>query len=156
MNRDDLKKIFPILQAFADGKMIEEKIGDSWKIVDEIVLDSKNEYNIDTKMTYRVVTKMGYRELGVKDASEILGKMISSRSFGDFKKGKNCECLDDVGWKLFKKRYIIEGITNKEVFVHEEKNSRRKKKIKTKDVLKYYTFVDGFPCGMSVEVYKSM
>lgn len=61
MTRNEVKELLPIMQAFAEGKTIEERIigTDNWIETDEIYGGRNNDY--DYRVNYRVKPTPKYR-----------------------------------------------------------------------------------------------
>lgn len=75
MNREQVKELLPIIQAFAEGKSIEVSVGnDNWVKTDEIYGSLNNDYD------YRVKPESEYRPF--KDAEECWTEMLKHQPFG--------------------------------------------------------------------------
>ena len=75
MNRQEAKELLPIIQAFAEGKKIEVRVGnDSWTETDEVYGGRNNDYD------YRIKTEPKYRPF--KDAEECWQEMQKHQPFG--------------------------------------------------------------------------
>lgn len=75
MNREQVKELLPIIQAFAEGKTIEVRVGnDNWVETDEVYGGRNNDY------FYRVKPNSKYRPF--KDAEECLSEMQKHPAFG--------------------------------------------------------------------------
>ena len=75
MNRQEAKELLPIIQAFAEGKKIEVRVGnDSWTETDEVYGGRNNDYD------YRIKTEPKYRPF--KDAEECWQEMKKHEPFG--------------------------------------------------------------------------
>ena len=123
MTREEVKEMLPVLQAFADGKIIESRCikGDksSWYDDEDPSFDDDLEYRIKPEITYRPF----------KDAEECWQEMQKHQPFGWIK--------DKSGNK-----FIIENI-----------NSRGYVEIYDgtyifKNIFKNYTFIDKTPFGI--------
>lgn len=133
MKREEVRKILPMLQAYAEGKVIETR-------TDPGVLKRKDTPNEWTEMKeieywnnveYRIKPEQKYRPF--KDAEECWAEMQKHQPFGwvkdkDTQKFLVCKALG----KLF---FI--GIEDKPY--------------NYKEVLRDYTFADGTPFGVEVE-----
>ena len=54
MNRKEIKKILPVIQAFAEGKEIQVKGGNNWRTSEDLNFDlSPEEYRIKPEPKYR-------------------------------------------------------------------------------------------------------
>ena len=82
MTRNEVKELLPIMQAFAEGKTIEERtIGtDNWIETDEIYGGRNNDYD------YRVKPTPKYRPF--KNAQECFEEMKKHQPFGWIKSGE--------------------------------------------------------------------
>ena len=82
MTRNEVKELLPIMQAFAEGKTIEERIigNDNWIETDEIYGGRNNDYD------YRVKPTPKYRPF--KNAQECLEEMQKHQPFGWIKSGE--------------------------------------------------------------------
>ena len=75
MNREQAKKLLPIIQAFAEGKKIEVRVGnDRWTETDEVYGGRNNDYD------YRIKTEPKYRPF--KDTEECWQEMQKHQPFG--------------------------------------------------------------------------
>lgn len=139
MDRNQAKEFYPILQAFAEGKIIETRrkptadnngvTKDGWFEFNDWAEMKELEYwvNVD----YRIKPEPKYRPF--KDAEECWQEMLKHQPFGwvkdkDTQKFLVCKALG----KLF---FI--GIEDKPY--------------NYKEVLRDYTFADGTPFGMKME-----
>lgn len=46
MNRERAKELIPIIQAFAEGRQVQVRIGKDWHDLEDAVWDDDNEYRI--------------------------------------------------------------------------------------------------------------
>lgn len=75
MNRQEAKELLPIIQAFAEGKKIEVRVGnDSWTETDEVYGGRNNDYD------YRIKTEPKYRPFA--NAEECWQEMKKHEPFG--------------------------------------------------------------------------
>ena len=133
MDRIEAKEFYPILKAYAEGKVIECRtkpsavkgtdVPNDWTEMKEIKFWNNTEYRIKPESTYRPF----------KDAEECYAEMQKHQPFGwvkdkDTQKFLVCKALG----KLF---FI--GIEDKPY--------------NYKEVLRDYTFADGTPFGVEVE-----
>lgn len=125
MNRTEIKSFLPILQAFADGKEIENREEDKWYRVLEIC----NEMN---PQDYRIKPEPKYRPFA--NAEECWTEMLKHQPFG-WVKMKDTES----GY------YILKGITNQVVIGLNEFPFSYKK------VFEDYIFADSIPFGVKLE-----
>ena len=125
MNRTEIKSFLPILQAFADGKEIENREEDKWYRVLEIC----NEMN---PQDYRIKPEPKYRPFA--NAEECWTEMLKHQPFG-WVKMKDTES----GY------YILKGITNQVVIGLNEFPFSYKK------VFEDYIFAYSIPFGVKLE-----
>lgn len=80
MTRNEVKELLPIMQAFAEGKTIEERIigNDNWIETDEIYGGRNNDY--DYRVNYRIKPEPKYRPF--KNAEECWNEMQKHQPFG--------------------------------------------------------------------------
>lgn len=133
MDRNQAKEFYPILQAFAEGKVIETRTDPStlkrkdtpndWTEMKEIGYWNNTEYRIKPEPTYRPF----------KDAEECWQEMQKHQPFGWVK--------DRNGSK-----FVIENVYSRGfVEVYDEGTSN------FNEVFEFCTFVDGTPFGVKVE-----
>lgn len=133
MDRNQAKEFYPILQAFAEGKVIETRTDPStlkrkdtpndWTEMKEIGYWNNTEYRIKPEPTYRPF----------KDAEECWQEMQKHQPFGWVK--------DRNGSK-----FVIENVDSRGfVEVYDEGTSN------FNEVFEFCTFVDGTPFGVKVE-----
>ena len=135
MNREQAKKILPIIQAFAEGKIIQSiRINGRW-----IDLEMKDALNItrviEEPQKYRIKPEPKYRSF--KDAEECWQEMQKHQPFGWVKD-------KEEGYKV--------TITR----VNDDENTgimaiNGKSEWKLKELIEYYTFADGTPFGIKEE-----
>lgn len=134
MDRNQAKEFYPILQAFAEGKVIECRtkpsavegtdIPNDWTEMTEIEFWNNTEYRIKSEPKYRPF----------KDAEECWQEMLKHQTFG-WVKLKDTES----GY------YMIKGIASQVVIGLNETPFTYKR------VFEEYTFVDGLPFGVKVK-----
>lgn len=134
MDRNQAKEFYPILQAFAEGKVIECRtkpsavegtdIPNDWTEMTEIEFWNNTEYRIKSEPKYRPF----------KDAEECWQEMLKHQTFG-WVKLKDTES----GY------YMIKGIASQVVIGLNETPFNYKR------VFEEYTFVDGLPFGVKVK-----
>lgn len=134
MNRNQAKEFYPILQAFAEGKVIECRtkpsfiedtdVPNDWAEMKEIVFWNNTEYRIKPEPKYRPFA----------NAEECWQEMLKHQPFG-WVKMKDTES----GY------YILKGIANQVVIGLNETPFSYKK------VFEDYIFADGTPFGVKVE-----
>lgn len=136
MTRNEVKELLPIMQAFAEGKTIEERIigNDNWIETDEIYGGRNNDYD------YRVKPTPKYRPF--KNAEECWNEMKKHQPFG-WLKDKDSE-LRNIQALTEKMSTIADGVYLRGInlingwHVFEE-------------AVKEYTFADGTPFGIVEE-----
>ena len=140
MTRNEVKELLPIMQAFAEGKTIEERIigNDNWIETDEIYGGRNNDY--DYRVNYRVKPTPKYRPF--KNAEECWNEMKKHQPFG-WLKDKDSE-LRNIQALTEKMSTIADGVYLRGInlingwHVFEE-------------AVKEYTFADGAPFGIVEE-----
>ena len=140
MTRNEVKELLPIMQAFAEGKTIEERIigNDNWIETDEIYGGRNNDY--DYRVNYRVKPTPKYRPF--KNAEECWNEMKKHQPFG-WLKDKDYE-LRNIQALTEKMSTIADGVYLRGInlingwHVFEE-------------AVKEYIFADGTPFGIVEE-----
>ena len=136
MDRNQAKEFYPILQAFAEGRVIECRtkpssikaniVPNEWTEIEEIGYWDNIEYRIKPEPKYRPF----------KDAEECWQEMQKHQPFGWVK------CKDDsIPGKFM---YII-SVRSNEVAISSALD------ISYSELIKYYTFIDGTPVGVKIE-----
>ena len=133
MTREESKAFYPILQAFAEGKVIEcrtkpSALSKSWQDMNEWTEMKEIEFWNNTE--YRVKPKPKYRPF--KDAEECWQEMKKHQPFGWVKS------------TLFKDFDLVQRVTTLYVEINREI-------IDYKDALDKFTFADGTNFGVKVE-----
>lgn len=135
MDRNQAKDFFPIMQAFAEGKVIEcrtkpsavegSDVPNDWTEMTEIEFWNNTEYRIKPQSKYRPF----------KDTKECWQEMQKHQPFG-WIKGKEGEHHSLITSIIADEEEVnINGISG---FVLDE-------------IMEHYTFVDGLPFGVKVE-----
>lgn len=129
MTRNEVKELLPIMQAFAEGKTIEERIigTDNWIETDEIYGGRNNDY--DYRVNYRIKPTPKYRPFA--NAEECLEEMKKHQPFGWVKDKFSFYPIERVGTNFGKK-----CIRNHGIWFTLEK------------MFKDATFLDGTPFGI--------
>ena len=132
MNRNQAKEFYPILQAYAEGKVIESRtkpssvkgtdIPNDWTEMKEIEFWNNTEYRVKPEPTYRPF----------KNGEECWQEMQKHQPFGWVKS------------TLFKDFDLVQRVTTLYVEINREI-------IDYKDALDKFTFADGTPFGVKVE-----
>ena len=133
MTREESKAFYPILQAFAEGKVIEcrtkpSALSKSWQDMNEWTEMKEIEFWNNTE--YRVKPKPKYRPF--KDAEECWQEMQKHQPFGWVKS------------TLFKDFALVKRVTTLYVEINREI-------IDYKDALDKFTFADDTNFGVKVE-----
>ena len=132
MTREESKAFYPILQAFAEGKVIEcrtkpSALSKSWQDMNEWTEMKEIEFWNNTE--YRVKPKPKYRPF--KDAEECWQEMKNHQPFGWVKS------------TLFKDFDLVQRVTTLYVEINREI-------IDYKDALDKFTFADGTNFGVKM------
>ena len=133
MTREESKAFYPILQAFAEGKVIEcrtkpSALSKSWQDMNEWTEMKEIEFWNNTE--YRVKPKPKYRPF--KDAEECWQEMQKHQPFGFVKS------------TLFKDFDLVQRVTTLYVEINRDI-------IDYKDALEKFTFADDTNFGVKVE-----
>ena len=131
MDRNQAKEFYPILQAFAEGRVIEcrtkpsliegSDVPNNWTEMKEIKFWNNIEYRIKPEPKYRQF----------KDSEECWNEMQKHKPFGWVKS------------TLFKDLALVKRVTTLYVEINREI-------IDYKDALEKFTFADGTPFGVKV------
>ena len=132
MDRNQAKEFYPILQAYAEGRVIEcrtkpsavkgKDIPNDWTEIKEIGYWDNIEYRVQPEPKYRPF----------KDAEECWQEMKNHQPFGWVKS------------TLFKDLDLVERVTTLYVEINRDI-------IDYKDALEKFTFADGTPFGVKLE-----
>lgn len=132
MNRNQAKKFYPFLQAFAEGKVIEcrtkpsavkgTSVPNDWTEIKEIGYWDNIEYRVKPEPKYRPF----------KDAEECWQEMQKHKPFAWVKS------------TLFKDLALVKRVTTLYVEINRDI-------IDYKDALEKFTFADGTPFGVKLE-----
>lgn len=128
MNRKEATELSPIIKAFGEGKIIEQKCAESWVEVDE---DCDFHFPANT---YRIKPESNYRPF--KGAEECWEEMQKHHPFGWIKP------KDDF---IINKFMFIDTLKDKGVTV------RTDVRFNYYELVKRYTFADGTPLGILEE-----
>lgn len=128
MNRKEATELLPIIKAFGEGKIIEQKCAESWVEVDE---DCDFHFPANT---YRIKPESNYRPF--KGAEECWEEMQKHHPFGWIKP------KDDF---IINKFMFIDTLRDKGVTV------RTDVRFNYYELVKRYTFADGTPFGILEE-----
>ena len=132
MNRNQAKEFYPILQAYAEGMVIEYRtkpsfiegsdVPNDWTEMKEIEFWNNTEYRVKPKQKYRPF----------RDAKECWQEMQKHQPFGWVKS------------TLFKDLALVKRVTTLYVEINRDI-------IDYKDALDKFTFADGTPFGVKLE-----
>ena len=135
MDRNQAKEFYPILQAFAEGKVIESRtkpnliegsdVPNDWTEMKEIEFWNNIEYRIKPESTYRPF----------KDKEECWQEMLKHQPFGWVKRNGYYYNITAIG---------VISVT----IIGSEGNIAR---VNYSDLLSRYSFVDGTSFGVKVE-----
>ena len=128
MTREEAKQLFPIIQAYIEGKQIQQ-LSNKWKDVNELSINCL----LDNPELYRIKPESKYRPFA--NAEECFAEMLNHQPFGWLK-----------GDKCF---YNIVSVSNIDVSMANVSGD-----IVTLDfseVMEDNTFADGTPFGVKVE-----
>ena len=132
MTREQVKKLLPIMQAYAEGKTIQFLNGGKWyDVYDTDFYQSPDKYRIKPEPNYRPFNTQ----------EECYNEMVLHQPFGWLKSKKDgrYRCIGEVSWSdEFETVYIAlstsESLSRSADYVFEE-----------------YTFADGAPFGVMEE-----
>lgn len=134
MTREEAKELYPILQAYAEGKVIEcrrkpsamesEDTPNGWTEMKDIDFWRNVEYRIKPESAYRPF----------ENAQECLEEMRRHEPFG---------------WVKYKPEFGDKCLAITEVYISSIRLSGTR--FCTKEMFKYITFLDGLPFGVKVE-----
>ena len=127
MTREEAKELLPIIQAFAEGKAIQQTDGYDWYDLDDPDFMANGNY-------YRIKPETKYRPF--KNADECWQEMLKHQPFGWI---KSKEATEDV-------YFTITGLTNTCGFMLNSPEGRSFSRL-----YDYYTFTDGTPFGIKEE-----
>ena len=134
MNRQQAKELLPIIEAFAEGKIIQSTWSDgTWNDIDNEDFDNLLKL-IKFGQVLRVKPEPKYRPF--KDAKECWNEMLKHQPFG-WVKDKNVK--DDY--------YIIDGVYYSESFDYDVA-SMASGAFSYKELVDNYLFADGTPFGI--------
>ena len=127
ITRGQAKELLPILQAFAEGKQIQDKIEGvtDWVDTDEINFEYEGQ-----KIKHRIKPEPNYRPFETQE--ECWNEMHKHRDFGWVK---------EISSEML---YLINGISNMSIVIMEDINSFKK-------AMNIYEFKDGTPFGIKEE-----
>lgn len=124
MTREDLEKLWPILEAYRQGKTIEvyDSYKDTWRKIDNPVFDSDPDH-------YRIAAEPKYRPF--QNSEECLEEIVKHRPVGWIKNSTGIFNIFEIG-----KLYIViakSGVIRYDTAIND------------------FVFVDGAPFGIKKE-----
>ena len=134
MTREEAKELMPIIQAFAEGKQIQDKIEGitDWVDTDEINL----EYN-GQKIIHRIKPESKYRPFETKE--ECWDEMLKHQPFG-WVKSKKTGSVGLIGTLYTKDEVLMIIWTTNEKDLYS-----------ASEIFNNYVFADGTPFGIKEE-----
>lgn len=132
IHKEEVLRLFPILEAIKEGKTIQFHVLDGWRDIDGDDEGFYLETLVEETDKYRIKPEPKYRPF--KNAEECWTEMLKHHPFG-WLKMKDTES----GY------YILKGIANQVVIGLNETP------FSYKNVFKYYIFADGLPFGVKLE-----
>ena len=136
MTREEVKKLLPIIQAYAEGKAIQIKKEGDWLEVGK----NTEVYFSESPSDYRIKPEPKYRPFRTQE--ECWQEMLKHHPFGWIRDNysttyKNITVVHDVKIELTP-YYTYNGEDLQEIILYS-------------DAIKRYTFVDGTPFGIKEE-----
>ena len=140
MNREEMKKMLPIIQAYVDGKEVEyyNEHEDEW-----VSFDREYSFFItfyDKPEDYRIKPEPKYRPF--KGTEECWNEMLKHEPFG-WLKHQSSEWLKDEDESWYENVTTVMSTT-----VWFNADDIESRTLSFKKVMKEYTFVDGTPFGI--------
>ena len=129
MTREEIKKMLPILQAFADGKTIESRYIKS----DKSLWYNDEDLSFDNDLEYRIKPEPKYYPFA--NIEECWNEMQKHYPFGWVKDKKDGHYALITSVLTDEKEVYIDGISGLNLYT----------------AINYYTFVDGTPFGIKEE-----
>ena len=136
MTREQAKELLPIIQAFAEGKIIQDKIEGltDWVDTDEINLEYEGQ-----AIKHRIKPKPKYRPF--KTQEECWSEMLKHQPFGWV-----------IGGKDYENFYHIEYVYSCNPYnYHRVKLSQNDMSFNYEHMFRDFTFIDGSPFGIKDE-----
>lgn len=146
MTREEIKKVLPVIQSFAEGKVIQTKNGDeTW-----ITIGKETDLNIESLAEYpdcfRIKPEPKYRPF--KDAVECWLEMLKHQPFGWVKTIANIPELHNISAIFPSAEFpVLLGIDL-------EEGEAREYSLKLSEMYDLYTFADGAPFGVREGVWE--
>ena len=142
MRRNEVKELLPIMQAFAEGKTIEERIigTDNWIETDEIYGGRNNDY--DYRVNYHIKPEPKYRPF--KNTEECWNEMQKHQPFGWLKDKNKDSVLMNIQALFDEMLTITDGVYFRGINLINGWHG-------FEEAVKEYTFADGTPFGIKEE-----
>ena len=127
ITREEAKELLPIIQAFAEGKQIQDKIEGvtDWVDTDEINFEYEGQ-----KIKHRIKPESKFRPFNSQE--ECWNEMLKHQPFGWVK---------EISSEML---YLINGMSNESIVIMEDINS-------FKEAMNIYEFKDGTSFGIKEE-----
>ena len=135
MTREEVKELLPIMQAFAEGKEIQDKIEGltDWVDTDEINFEYYGQ-----RLKHRIKPELKYRPFKTKE--ECWNEMLKHQPFGWIKQKENKKEIVHIG-------SIFEGPNNLLITLSIDEGHN----VTSSYLYSAYTFDDGAPFGIKEE-----
>ena len=136
MTREEAKELLPIIQAFAEGKAIQDKIEGvtDWIDTGEINFEFEGQ-----KIIHRIKPESQYRPF--KNQEECWNEMLKHQPFGWLKR------KTDGSYRFISEKYSLPELFTKVLTVTPTHESVPY----SNTVFGLYTFADGTPFGVKIE-----
>ena len=131
MTREEAKQLLPIIQAYIEGKQIQQ-LSNKWKDVNELSIDCL----LNNPELYRIKPEPKYRPFKTKE--ECWNEMLKHQPFGWLKSKKNgrFHCIGEVSW------------SDEFETVHIALSTCESLSRSANSMFDEYTFADGAPFGV--------
>ena len=128
MTREEAKQLLPIIQAYIEGKQIQQ-LSNKWKDVNELNINCL----LNNPELYRIKPEPKYYPFA--NVEECWNEMKKHQPFGWVKDNKDGHYALVTSVLTDEKEVYIDGISGLNLYT----------------AINYYTFVDGTPFGVKVE-----
>lgn len=143
MTREEAKEMLPIIQAFAEGKVIQVKDNNIWKDVD----DNHNCVFLPDSYEYRIKPEPKYRPF--KDADECWQEMLKHQPLGWVQTIANIPELHHISDIFPSAEFPVMSS------IALEEGEAREYSLKFSKMYDLYTFADGAPFGVKEGVWEN-
>lgn len=129
MTREQVKKLLPIMQAYAEGKTIQFLNGGKWyDVYDTDFYQSPDKYRIKPEQNYRPFNTQ----------EECLNEMVLHQPFGWVKSKDDGRlyCIGEISWSQVFGAFTITFSTKEKISYSSD------------SIYREYTFLDGSPFGI--------